>query len=47
MLEANRVQNLLQTAIDESQETASVIQNGAWSGSVPYHRLIHVSQIVT
>ncbi len=29
MLDANRVQNLLQTAIDESRETALAIQHGA------------------
>ncbi len=41
MSEANRVQNLFQTAIDESREIALVIQHGSWSGSVPYLRLIH------
>jgi hypothetical protein len=39
--EANRVQHILQAAIDESRETAVAIQHGAWSGSIPYLRLIH------
>lgn len=39
--EANRVRDLLQVAIEESRETAVAIQHGAWSGPIPYLRLIH------
>ena len=41
LAEANRVRAVLQTALDESRENSLAIQHGAWSGQVPYLRLIH------
>lgn len=39
--EAKRVENLLQAAINEGRENALAMQHGAWTGAVPYLRLIH------
>jgi hypothetical protein len=39
--EACRVRSVLQNAINESRETALAMQHGAWSGAIPYLRLIH------
>jgi hypothetical protein len=39
--EAQRVEKVLQAAIDEGRENAIAIQHGAWTGPVPYLRLLH------
>jgi hypothetical protein len=39
--EASRVRSVLESAINESNETAVAMQHGAWSGPTPYLRLIH------
>jgi hypothetical protein len=39
--EAARVADVLQRAIDEAKETSIALKHGAWSGPVPYLRLIH------
>jgi hypothetical protein len=39
--EAERVADILQHAIDEDKETAISLKHGAWSGRIPFLRLIH------
>jgi hypothetical protein len=39
--EAERVADILQRAIDEDKETAIALKHGAWSGRIPFLRLIH------
>lgn len=39
--EAQRVESLLQAAIDESRENTIALKHGAWIGALPYLRLIH------
>ena len=39
--EAKRVETVLQAALDEGRETALAVQHGAWTGAIPYLRLIH------
>ena len=39
--EAQRIERLLQAALDEGRENALAMQHGAWTGPLPYLRLIH------
>ena len=39
--EAKRVESLLQASIDEGRENAIAMQHGAWTGPLPYLRLLH------
>lgn len=39
--EAQRVEDLLQASLDEGRENAIAMQHGAWTGPLPYLRLIH------
>jgi hypothetical protein len=39
--EAERVADILQRATDEDKETAIALKHGAWSGRIPFLRLIH------
>ena len=39
--EAQRIEQLLQASIDEGRENAIAMQHGAWTGPIPYLRLIH------
>ena len=38
---ANRVKQVLQSAIDENKETLLAKKHGAWNGSISYLRLVH------
>jgi hypothetical protein len=39
--EAERVADVLQRAIDEEKETSIALKHGAWSGQIPFLRLVH------
>lgn len=39
--EARRVEDVLQRAITEEKETSLALKHGAWTGPIPYLRLIH------
>lgn len=39
--EAERVADVLQRSIDEDKETAIALKHGAWSGRIPFLRLLH------
>ena len=40
-MEATRIETLLTTALEDSNETALAMQHGAWTGPIPYLRLLH------